>query len=243
MFSGMSTDSRTRRRALRLDPVIGALALLTAVSGVGDAISYLGLGHVFVANMTGNVVFLGFAAAGAAELSVAASFVALGGFLLGSLEGGRLARRFGADRSRWLRRALVVEVVAVAVATVIASAAADTDHIRYVLTGVLAFAMGVQNATVRALAVPDLTTTVLTLTLTGLAADSSAAGGDNPRWPRRTGAVVLMLAGAFAGGALFLEAGARAALALMLALIAAAIASTRAPHSAPPIASYSRTAA
>jgi uncharacterized membrane protein YoaK (UPF0700 family) len=235
----MSTASRTSGRASGLDPLIGSLALLTAVSGVGDAISYLGLGHVFVANMTGNVVFLGFAAAGAAQLSVAASLVALGGFLLGSLEGGRLARRFGADRSGGLRRALLLQVVAVAAATVIAGAAGDTGDVRYPLTAVLAIAMGVQNATVRALAVPDFTTTVLTLTLTGLAADSSAAGGDNPRWPRRTGSVVLMLAGACAGGALFLAAGAPAALGLMLALIVVAIAWTRAVHSAPPPASDS----
>jgi uncharacterized membrane protein YoaK (UPF0700 family) len=237
----MSTESRTSRQAWQLDPLIGSLALLTAVSGVGDAISYLGLGHVFVANMTGNVVFLGFAAAGAAQLSVASSLVALGGFLLGSLEGGRLARRFAADRSGWLRRALAVQVVTVAAATVIAGAAGDTGDVRYALIAVLAIAMGVQNATVRSLAVPDLTTTVLTLTLTGLAADSTPAGGDNPRWSRRSGAVVLMLAGAFAGGALFLEAGAPAALGFMVALTAAAIALTRAVDSAPARASYSRS--
>jgi hypothetical protein len=67
--------------------------------------------------------------------------------------------------------------------------------------------------------------------------------GENPRWSRRTGAVVLMLAGAFAGGALFLQAGAPAALGFMLALIAAAIASTCALHGAPPDASYTRWAA
>ena len=37
---------------------------LTVVTGLVDAFSYLSLGHVFVANMTGNVVFLGFALAG-----------------------------------------------------------------------------------------------------------------------------------------------------------------------------------
>jgi uncharacterized membrane protein YoaK (UPF0700 family) len=220
----------TVSRMWSLDPLIRSLALLTAVTGVGDAISYLGLGHVFVANMTGNVVFLGFAAAGAAQLSVVASLVALAGFLLGSLAGGRLARRRSGDRSGWLRRALGLQVAAVAAATVIAAAAGDTGDVRYALTALLALAMGVQNATVRALAVPDITTTVLTLTLTGLAADSSAAGGDNPRWPRRTGAVVLMLAGAFAGGAMFLHVGAPAALGLMLALIAAAFASNTRPR-------------
>src|SRR5262249_7088480 len=59
-----------------------------------------------------------------------------------------------------------------------------------------------RNAVVRKLSIADLTTTVLTLTITGLAADSSLAGGENPRWQRRFTAVVTMLAGAFAGGIL-----------------------------------------
>src|SRR5438552_17605458 len=54
-----------------------------------------------------------------------------------------------------------------------------------------ALAMGLRNATVRQLAVPDLTTTVLTLTITGLAADSSLGGDDNLRWQRRTAAVIM----------------------------------------------------
>ena len=58
-----------------------------------------------------------------------------------------------------------------------------------------ALVMGLRNATVRKLAVPDLTTTVLTLTITGLAADSSL-GGDDLRWQRRTAAVMLMFSGA-----------------------------------------------
>jgi len=68
-------------------------------------------------------------------------------------------------------------------------------------------AMGLRNATVRRLAVPDLTTTVLTLTLAGLGADSSFAGGDNPRFARRVGSVAAMLAGAVAGGMLVLSVG------------------------------------
>ena len=66
--------------------------------------------------------------------------------------------------------------------------------------------MGLRNATVRRLAVPDLTTTVLTLTLTGLAADSSLAGGNNPRPLRRIFSVVAMFAGA-AIGAILLRYG------------------------------------
>jgi len=67
--------------------------------------------------------------------------------------------------------------------------------------------MGLRNATVRRLAVPDLTTTVLTLTLAGLGADSSLAGGDNPRFARRVASVAAMLAGAVAGAILVLSVG------------------------------------
>ena len=63
-------------------------------------------------------------------------------------------------------------------------------------------AMGIRNAVVRKLAVPDLTTTVLTLTLTGLAADSPAGSADGSRWPRRLASVAFMFAGAAAGAGL-----------------------------------------
>ena len=69
------------------------LILLTVVTGVVDAVSYIALGHVFVANMTGNVVFLGFALAGASGLSAPASIAALGAFLVGAVAGGRIASR------------------------------------------------------------------------------------------------------------------------------------------------------
>lgn len=208
-------------RAAR-DPVIALLALLTVVSGVADAASYLDLGHVFVANSTGNLVFLGFAAAGASGLSVSASLVALAGFLLGALVGGRLSIQERADQARWLRRVLAVEFVLVAVAAAFAIAIGHAGNDRFALIAPLAIALGLQNATARALAVPDMTTTVMTLTLTGLAADSRWAGADSPRWRRRTGAVLLMLSGAFVGAVLVLHVNLPAALGLMLALIASA---------------------
>ena len=69
--------------------------------------------------------------------------------------------------------------------------------------------MGVRNATVRKIGVQDLTTTVLTQTITGLAADSSLAGGSNARWQRQFFSVVFMFAGAAAGAvsAKFADAG------------------------------------
>src|ERR1019366_7950213 len=73
-------------------PLLRTLVALTLISGLVDAVSYLGLGHVFTANMTGNVVVLGFAAAGAAGFSVLASLTSLGAFLLAALCAGCGAR-------------------------------------------------------------------------------------------------------------------------------------------------------
>jgi uncharacterized membrane protein YoaK (UPF0700 family) len=221
------------------DPRLTMLILLTVVSGVADAASFLDLGHVFVANSTGNVVFLAFAAAGAPGLSVAASLVALAGFLLGALAGGRLATGGRSNQGRWLRLAMSAEFLLVAIATALAIVIGHAGNNRFALIAPLAIALGLQNATARALAVPDMTTTVMTLTLTGLAADSRWAGADNPRWRRRTGAVLLMLGGAFMGAVLVLRVNLPAALGLMLALIAGArlayglLASTRGAPTAP----------
>jgi len=66
-------------------PLPPLLLVLTVVTGLVDATSYLKLGHVFVANMTGNVVFLGFGIAGAGGISVWASLTALGSFLVGGV--------------------------------------------------------------------------------------------------------------------------------------------------------------
>jgi uncharacterized membrane protein YoaK (UPF0700 family) len=94
-----------------------------------------------------------------------------------------------------------------------------------VVIAVLALGMGVRNASVRKLGVPDLTTTVLTMTLTGLAADSRVAGGTGAGSVRRISAVLAMLLGAVAG-ALLLKISlvppllTAAALALVVALIA-----------------------
>jgi uncharacterized membrane protein YoaK (UPF0700 family) len=85
----------------------------------------------------------------------------------------------------------------------------------------LALAMGLQNATARRLAVPDLTTTVLTLTLTGLAADSTLAGGNAPNLGRRMLAVATMFVGALIGAVLVFQVSISAVLALALALLIA----------------------
>ncbi len=177
------------------------LVALTAVTGLVDAFSYLVLGHVFVANMTGNVVFFAFALAGVGGFSAPASVAAIGCFALGALGAGRLGRSLAG------RRELLLGVTAGIQAVILAEAVTMTAltprpipvGLRYALIVALALAMGVQNATARKLAVPDLTTTVLTLTITGMAADSPIAGATGARVARRLISVAAMGIGALAG--------------------------------------------
>jgi uncharacterized membrane protein YoaK (UPF0700 family) len=194
------------------------LLTLTVVSGLVDATSYLKLGHVFVANMTGNVVFVGFALAGAHGLSVPESALSIVMFIVGSLVGGRLATRPGTERRHLLRETAGIQFVLFVVAAVIAVIGLGAVG-RYVLIVLLAPAMGMQNATARRMAVPDLTTTVLTLTLTGIASDARILGGPGARLGRRTLAVVAMLVGALVGGLLALRVATAAPLALAAVLV------------------------
>ena len=197
------------------------LLVLTIVTGLVDAVSYLKLGHVFVANMTGNIVFLGFAIAGATDFSLPASVVAVAAFLAGALAGGRLGATAGRHRGRLLAIASYIQIGLVGAALVVSTRAFDTDNGsgRYALIVLLALAMGLQNATARRLGVPDLTTTVLTLTLTGLAADSPLAGGKNPGFVRRLMATATMFLGAAIGAVLIFHVSVSAVLALALALL------------------------
>ena len=193
------------------DSLVIALIALTFTTGLIDAVSFLGLGRVFTANMTGNVVLLGFAAVGVPGLSVTRSLLALGGFLAGAAFGGRLGTVMAsASRRQWLLTVAVAEA-ALIFASALASlefdiASATPANRLYAVIVLTAVAMGLRNATARRLAVPDLTTTVLTLTLTGLAADSSLAAGNNPRALRRIFSVIAMFGGA-AIGALLLPYG------------------------------------
>ena len=198
--------------------------MLSIVTGLVDAVSYLALGHVFVANMTGNIVLLGFALAGAPGLSVPASLAALAAFLLGALAGGRIGTRLAAHRGRHLRAATAGAAPLLLIAFVVAVIAGQpvSSPARYALIVPMGMAMGLQNATARRIAVPDLTTTVLTLTLTGIAADSRLAGGPGGHPARRLLAVAAIFLGALVG-ALFVV---HVDLFIPLAIAAALMAST-----------------
>jgi uncharacterized membrane protein YoaK (UPF0700 family) len=184
------------------------LVALTAVTGLVDAFSYLELGHVFVANMNRNVVFLAFALAGAGGFSVRASLVAIGCFALAALAAGRLGRSLASRRELLLGVTAAIQAVLAGAAVIMAALTAPPvpAGLRYALIVALAATMGAQNATARKLAVPDLTTTVLTLTITGIAADSALAGATGAKAGRRLISVIAMLLGALAGALLVLHA-------------------------------------
>lgn len=202
-------------------PLARALIALTFTTGLIDGVSYLALGHVFTANMTGNIVLLGFGIAGSGGLPVVAPIVSLAAFLLGAGVGGVIVKRVADRHEQLVTSALGIEVTLIAIAAVVAATATvqPGDVAGYVLIALMAFAMGVRNAAIRRIAVPDLTTTVLTMTLTGLAADSRPAGGSGKGSARRITAVVAMLVGAVCGGLLLkTELWAPLALAAGLAL-------------------------
>jgi uncharacterized membrane protein YoaK (UPF0700 family) len=211
-------------------PLPSLLLGMTVVTGLVDAFSYLSLAHVFVANMTGNVVFLGFGLAGAGNIAVTASLVAILGFALGAAAGGRWALPRAPHRGRLLATAATVEAGLVVAAAVAAQTiGVGGSAVQLTLVSLLAVAMGGQNAVARRLAVPDRTTTVLTLTVTGLVADATS-------WSvrfRRLVPIVAMLGGAFAGGALLHWVSTPAPLwvaaAVLLACAVIAHAATRAP--------------
>jgi uncharacterized membrane protein YoaK (UPF0700 family) len=213
-------------------PLPALLVGLTVVTGLVDAFSYLSLGHVFVANMTGNVVFLGFGLAGAGDIAIGGSLMAILAFTVGAAIGGRWATHRPQHRGHLLAVAAATQAGLVAAAAVVAATAGVRDSAaRVTLVGLLALAMGGQNAIARRLAVPDLTTTVLTLTVTGLVADASS-------WRvrvRRLLAIGAMLGGALTGGVLLRWVSPTAPLwlaaALLCAVAASAYSASRRPQS------------
>ncbi len=204
----------------RNGPLPALLLALTFLTGVVDASSYLRLGHVFVANMTGNIVFLGFALAGAGGVSAPAALAAIAAFVLGALAGGWLGARNAEHRGYILRAAGSAQALFILLALVLALAVAEplSSGSRYELIVPLAIAMGMQNAAAQRLAVPEFTTTVLTKTLVGIASEARSLGGAGTRLGARGLSIASMLLGAFCGGLLVLKISVVSALGLALAV-------------------------
>jgi uncharacterized membrane protein YoaK (UPF0700 family) len=224
MMSTPLADPTTARgpsgpsRLAHLAPMLA----LTFTTGIVDAVGYLGLDRVFTGNMTGNVVILGMALAGADKLPIVGPALALAAFMAGAIVSGRSLRTAG---SGWTRRTTTVFAVVAALAALTgvlaATAGRPAEPTALVITGGLAFAMGLQAAAARHLSVADVTTVVVTSTITGLAADSWLGLRTGQRWPRRVLAIALIAAGAFTG-ALLLRVHLSAGLFTAAVLIAAA---------------------
>jgi Protein of unknown function (DUF1275) len=99
-------DALRRAAASVRHPLARGLLVLTFTTGLVDAVSYLGLGRVFTANMTGNIVLLAFGVAGSGGLPVVAPLISLGAFLVGAGGGGLLADRMGRRHPEHIARAL-----------------------------------------------------------------------------------------------------------------------------------------
>jgi uncharacterized membrane protein YoaK (UPF0700 family) len=183
----------------------GSLYCLTFVTGLVDAGSWIAMGHVFTANMTGNIVFLGFAFGGVPSLSIGRSATSLGFALAGGFFAGKLDSLLGKRRRNlWLAAAFGIETLLLVGAMSVswyfeARGGLQISTALYGMIALTALGMGIRNGTVRRLAVPELTTTVLTLTVAALAFDFSLTPGNNPRWRRRVGSVLLMFSGALVG--------------------------------------------
>lgn len=183
---------------------VTALLLLTVATGLVDAISVLVLGHVFVANMTGNVIFLGFWFVPHSGVDLTAAVVAFAGFIVGTVIGGRLARHLDGRVRTWLTASLCIEVVLLAVLSILAGIGIldYRDNTKLLLIAGLALAFGIQNATARQFGIQELSTTVLTSTIVGLGFDSRLAGGTGDREKLRYAVVATMCGGAVIGATL-----------------------------------------
>jgi uncharacterized membrane protein YoaK (UPF0700 family) len=199
---------------------ITALLLLTFATGLVDAISVLVLGHVFVANMTGNVIFLGFWFVDESSVDLTAALVAFVSFVSGTVVGGRMARMLDTRVRRWLTIAFGSEVVLLMALSILAGAGVLDyhDNTKLILIAGLAVTFGIQNATARQFGIQELSTTVLTQTIVGIGFDSRLAGGTGQREKLRYGVVLTMCGGAVVGATLT-----RVTVAPVIALAAVAV--------------------
>ena len=220
--AGTVTDPAGAGRRDRL------LLTLTFAAGSVDALSYLGLSRVFTANMTGNAVLLGLAISQTQELQVAHSSAAIVGFVLGVILGARLVGS-GRERIVWSRRISAAVGVECALLLVFAlgwwlsgpSAAGAGLAGLIVLAGL---AMGIQSAIARRLAVPGVSTTFVTGTITALLTELTAVSGATGDRRRMAAAISALVAGAVVGGLAQAYARPAAAFVPVVVVVAAVLA-------------------
>ncbi len=213
---------RLRRAVVdeRDGPLPAMLLALTVLGGVVDATSILRLGHVFVATITGNLVFVGLAVAGARGFSIFPPALAIGGFVVGVVIGARACQAARSHRGLAVRNVLAVKaVLATAVTlTAVVTGGRLAVGVRDTMLVVLAASMGAQLALIRHLKVPDLLTVVLTLTITGVLTERGD-GWNDPAVLRRGLALLAFVVGVVFGGLLIRFVTLAAATSLALGII------------------------
>jgi uncharacterized membrane protein YoaK (UPF0700 family) len=181
-----------------------ALLLLTFATGLADSISILVLGHVFVANMTGNVIFFGFWLAPRTNIDLTAVAVALPTFVCTTIISGRLSRHFGERARPWITTVLTTEITLLVTLSILAGGGVlhYHDNSKLIMIGILAVTFGLQHSSARQFGIQELSTTVLTSTIVSFGLDSHLAGGTGDRQKLRLSVVLTMCAGAAVGATL-----------------------------------------
>ncbi|EFH82129.1 YoaK family protein [Ktedonobacter racemifer] len=141
---------------------------LTCVSSSMDALSYLKLGHVFIANMTGNTILLGLALGRGRMQDVLYTGVALVGFCLGVASGAIIPQQ-DTRSTTWpfhVTKLLALETLVFAVFCVLWYALpAPTAPVLCILLLLSALAMGLQSCAVAQLTISGVVTTNITGTI------------------------------------------------------------------------------
>lgn len=183
---------------------VAALLLLTFATGLADSISILVLGHVFVANMTGNVIFLGFWLAPRTSIDLTAVSVALPTFVTTTILSGRLSRHFGDRARQWITTVLAAEIVLLRTLSILPGVGMlhYHDNTKLIMIGFLTVTFGLQHSSARQFGIQELSTTVLTSTIVSLGLNSRLAGGTGERQKLRFTVIFTMCAGAFLGATL-----------------------------------------
>lgn len=204
---------------------IGALLLLTFATGLVDAVSVLVLGHVLIANMTGNVICLGLWFVPSTDVDMTGAIVAFFGFLGGTVIGGRLARHLGLQLRLWLTTSLGTEVVVLLALSILAGTGVLSyqENTKLILIAGLALTFGVQNATARQVGIQELTTTLMTSTIVGVGFDSRLAGGTGEPPERLRYSVIVAMCGGAAVGATLSRITVAPVIGLAAAVVAASL--------------------
>jgi uncharacterized membrane protein YoaK (UPF0700 family) len=204
--------------------MLALMMALTFAAGVVDAVGYLALDHVFIGNMTGNIVILGMAVAGGNELPITGPLAALICFTLGAAISGLVLRRKPA-RWTWSITLLLLGAGLLVASTAVVDVlthSKPSSQAQLLMSSLAAVAMGIQAFVARKLAVKEVTTVVVTSTLTALAGELFTTSARRALLNRRSSAILLILLGATTGALLLLlsTAWALAATSAILALVA-----------------------